>query len=96
MNRTCHLAGPLCLCKQLVPPVAGRLRPGDEEGKWEELIEQEVQAALHKQKRVAGDIDSLLKTTKWKAFKASWAKKQVRHPAALPRRIIVTVSGLPS
>ena len=64
---------------------AGLLRPGDEEGNWKELIEQEVQAALQKQRSVADDIDSLLKTTKWKAFKASWAKKQVRNPAATPR-----------
>ena len=78
----------------LVPSAAGHLRPGDEEGNWKELIEQEVQVALQKQKSVADDIDSLLKTTKWKAFKATWAKKQVRHPAAIPRSAMATAVWL--
>ena len=47
-----------------------------------------MRAALQKQRSVADDIDSLLKTVKWKAFKASWAKKRVRNPAAIPRSTI--------
>ena len=93
--RIVHVVAPLCLCKQLVPSAAGLLRP-DEEGNWKELIEQEVRVALQKQRSVADDIDSLLKTTKWKAFKASWAQKRVRTPAGLPRGTMAAVAVWPA